>query len=180
MTCLKHSVLWHCWLGNRKGIRPVKTEWWGTGMVVCLERGANDLPMPLPPPSSLAPVKSSMVYLSGASLPRFSWKKGWWTNVVLLQMEWQLKDYRFKGQWPEINFTRRTDTVQHMSLFVTAKPLVWYCLKHSLDCKTKSTEQLMAISCSNCHEHLTTSQPYGCTLSLNTDFLNLYEWPHSV
>jgi len=27
-------------------------------------------------PSSLAPVKSRMVYLSGASLPRLSWKKG--------------------------------------------------------------------------------------------------------
>jgi len=24
------SVLWRCWLGGRKGIRPVKTEWWGT------------------------------------------------------------------------------------------------------------------------------------------------------
>ena len=22
------SVLWRCWLGGRKGIRPVKTEWW--------------------------------------------------------------------------------------------------------------------------------------------------------
>ena len=29
------------WLGGRKGIRPVKTEWWGTGMVICLERGAD-------------------------------------------------------------------------------------------------------------------------------------------
>jgi len=47
------SVLWRCWLGDRKGNRPVKTEWWGTGMVICLERGANDLHvvplMPLPP-----------------------------------------------------------------------------------------------------------------------------------
>jgi len=38
-------------LGSRKGIRPVKTEWWGTGVVICLEQGA-DLPlaqlMPLP------------------------------------------------------------------------------------------------------------------------------------
>jgi len=38
-------------LGGRKGIRPVKTEWWGAGVVICLERGA-DLPMaqlmPLP------------------------------------------------------------------------------------------------------------------------------------
>jgi len=42
-----------CWLGGRKGIRPVKTEWWRTGVVICLERGANDLHMvqlmPLPP-----------------------------------------------------------------------------------------------------------------------------------
>jgi len=47
------SVLWRCWLGSRNGIRSVKTEWWGTGMIICLERGANDLRtvqlMPLPP-----------------------------------------------------------------------------------------------------------------------------------
>ena len=37
-----HSVLWHCWLGGRKGIRPVKkTEWWGAGVVICLEQGAR-------------------------------------------------------------------------------------------------------------------------------------------
>ena len=35
------SVLWRCWLGGRKGIRPVKTEWWGAGMVICVERGAD-------------------------------------------------------------------------------------------------------------------------------------------
>ena len=35
------SVLWRCWLDGRKGIRPVKTEWWGTGMDICLERGAD-------------------------------------------------------------------------------------------------------------------------------------------
>jgi len=29
-------------LGGRKGIRPAKkTEWWGTGVVICLERGAD-------------------------------------------------------------------------------------------------------------------------------------------
>ena len=37
------SVLWHCWLGDRKGIRPVKTEWWGVGVVIWLERGADCL-----------------------------------------------------------------------------------------------------------------------------------------
>jgi len=28
-------------LGGRKGIRPVKTEWWGAGMVICLKQGAD-------------------------------------------------------------------------------------------------------------------------------------------
>ena len=57
------SVLWRCWLGGRKGIRPVKTEWWGAGVVICLERGAD-----LHKPSwcychslSLASVKSRLV-----------------------------------------------------------------------------------------------------------------------
>ena len=36
------SVLWRCWLGGRKDIRPVKkTEQWGAGMVICLEWGAG-------------------------------------------------------------------------------------------------------------------------------------------
>jgi len=34
-------VLWHCWLVGRKCIRPVKKEWWGAGMVIALERGAD-------------------------------------------------------------------------------------------------------------------------------------------
>jgi len=57
------SVPWCCWLGDRKGIQPVKTEWWGAGVVICLERGAD-----LHTPSwchchslSLASVKSRLV-----------------------------------------------------------------------------------------------------------------------
>ena len=43
------SVLWHCWLGGRKGIRPVKTECWVAGVVVCLQQGADLVQlMPLP------------------------------------------------------------------------------------------------------------------------------------
>ena len=46
------SVLWRCWLGIRKGIWPVKIEWWGIGVVTCLEWGADCLHMvqliPLP------------------------------------------------------------------------------------------------------------------------------------
>jgi len=37
------SVLWHCWLGGRKGIWPVKNywKWWSACMVICLEWGAD-------------------------------------------------------------------------------------------------------------------------------------------
>jgi len=35
------SVLWRCWLGGRKGIWPVKNEWWGADVVICLEWGAD-------------------------------------------------------------------------------------------------------------------------------------------
>ena len=36
------SVLLRCWLGGRKGIRPVKKlEWLGAGVVTCLDRGAD-------------------------------------------------------------------------------------------------------------------------------------------
>jgi len=51
-------VLWRCWLGSRKGIRPVKTEWWGAGMVICLERGA-DLHM-----AQLMPLPLTVSYFS--------------------------------------------------------------------------------------------------------------------
>ena len=72
---LTPSVLWHCWLGGRKGIRPVTNmKWWGAGMVICLERGANDLHMVqlmlLLPLSSLASAKSGMIYPSATGLPR--------------------------------------------------------------------------------------------------------------
>ena len=40
----RQGMLWHCWLGGRKGIRPIKKlECWGAGVVICLERGAYDL-----------------------------------------------------------------------------------------------------------------------------------------
>ena len=39
--CQITSVLWCCWLGGRKGIRPVETEWWGASVVICLEGGAD-------------------------------------------------------------------------------------------------------------------------------------------
>jgi len=62
------SVLWQCWLGVRKSIRPVKIEWWGVDVVICLVWGADCLHMvqlmPLLPktPSYLASFKSRLVF----------------------------------------------------------------------------------------------------------------------
>ena len=71
------SVLWRCWLGSRKGIRPVKTEWWGAGVVICLGQDAylhmaHLMPLPL---TSSCSSKSRLVlpswfYLSGADSPK--------------------------------------------------------------------------------------------------------------
>jgi len=60
-------------------------------MVICLERGASDLHMvqlmSLPPHHLLLQenpkwftVKSRMVHLSGAGLPRLSWRKCRWNG----------------------------------------------------------------------------------------------------
>ena len=38
---LAYFYIRHCWLGGRKAIRPVKTEGWGAGVVVCLKQGAD-------------------------------------------------------------------------------------------------------------------------------------------
>jgi len=50
LDCFLPSVLLHL-LG--KSILPVKNDWCGAGVVICLEQGANDLRMfhlmPLPP-----------------------------------------------------------------------------------------------------------------------------------
>ena len=41
LLLLLPSVLWRCWLGGRKGIRPVKNWVVGCCLVICLERGAD-------------------------------------------------------------------------------------------------------------------------------------------
>ena len=70
------SVLWHCWLGTRKSIQPVKIEWWGGGVVICLERDGYCLQL-MPKPHRLLPsLNPDWFYLSGTSIPRLSWKRG--------------------------------------------------------------------------------------------------------
>ena len=68
------SVLWRCWLGGRKGIRPVKTEWWATGVVICLEQG-TDLHM-----AQLMPLPHTVSCYSKIQIGLTFWY--WLTRVV--------------------------------------------------------------------------------------------------
>ena len=71
------SLLWCCWLGGRKGIRPVKNWVVGCWHGYLLERGA-DLHMAqlMPLPLSLASVKSGLVLPFWYRLTRVVPKKG--------------------------------------------------------------------------------------------------------
>ena len=42
------SLLWHCYLGARKSVWPVKIEWCDVGVVICLEQGVDCLHMVQP------------------------------------------------------------------------------------------------------------------------------------
>jgi len=60
-------------LGGKKGIRPVKNEWWGAGVVVCLEHGADLhmaqlMPLPLTH-RLLLQLNTDWFYLSGTGPP---------------------------------------------------------------------------------------------------------------
>ena len=76
------TVLWHCWLGARKSIWPVKIKWWGVGVVICLERdtdclhnGPADATASQNPHHLLPRLNPDWFYLSHTGLPRLSWKR---------------------------------------------------------------------------------------------------------
>ena len=82
------SVLRHCWLGVWKSIRPLKIEWWGVGVVVCLEcrlfaYGPADATA-IPKRYHLLPhLNQDWFYLSDIGFPRLFWKRGHWMGVVV-------------------------------------------------------------------------------------------------
>jgi len=58
------SVFWRCWLAVTNSIRPVKVDWWGIGVVVCLEKGADCLHMvQLMRLSAQNPIVSSVIWI---------------------------------------------------------------------------------------------------------------------
>ena len=80
------SVLWRCWLGGRKGIRPVKTEWWVADVVICLERGVSHKP------GSRLPLLSAMPEVTLETLNRAAtsfaarWTEAWQVWPVCLRL----------------------------------------------------------------------------------------------
>jgi len=69
-------MFWRCWLASRKGIWRVKYFYWSGYLPGARSSWSAYGPADATATSSsLAPVKSRMVFLSGASLPRLSWKK---------------------------------------------------------------------------------------------------------
>jgi len=63
-------------LDGRKGIQPVKNEWWGAGVVICLEQGADlhmaqlmPLPLTVSCSSKIQIGFTDWFYLSGYGLP---------------------------------------------------------------------------------------------------------------
>ena len=75
------SMLWHCWLGDRKGIRPVKKQGVGLSVMIWLELSTSYI-------SPLAPIKSRMetFWYRLTQVHNKTWNK-----KKLLDNYWQLK-----------------------------------------------------------------------------------------
>ena len=73
-------------LGQQEGIRPVKTEWWGTGMVISLNLGADLhmaqlMPLPLTV-SCFSKIQIGFTFLVPAHVGSL-WTKGRYTDVCV-------------------------------------------------------------------------------------------------
>ena len=82
ITFLLPSVLWHCWLGVKKSIRPVKMSdevlvWLSVWSNVQIVSTWSSWYHCIPKPHHLLPhLNPDWFYLSGAGLPRLVWKWG--------------------------------------------------------------------------------------------------------
>ena len=83
------SVLWHCWLGGRKGIWPVKNmgQWWRLALVVRMEwrpvGGSVSLPLLISP--CIIKSRSSLLapaHLGGPGKRAVKWL--WWCGIIQL------------------------------------------------------------------------------------------------
>ena len=93
------SLLWHCWLDVGRSMRPVKKlsdevlvrlSVWSEVQIACIWSSWCHC---IPKAHNLLPhLSPDWFYLCGTGLPRLSWKRGRWTDVVvavlMLFTEW--------------------------------------------------------------------------------------------
>jgi len=116
------SVLWHCWLNDRKGIQPVQSCL--LVVTIWLELVTSKFQLSLSPPSPLL-TQNPEQWHSGTSLPGFSWKMAVKRVLLLYQPtqvvleDWPLnKGMRFLMtlsndiQWTENNEIYKIKTIQ--------------------------------------------------------------------
>ena len=112
-------MLWHCWLGVRKSIRPVKKlsdevlVWFSVWIEVQIVCTWSSWCHCIHKPHHLLPhLNSDWFYLSGigTGLPRLSWKRGRWTGIVVVVVI------------SLINFVIASDAVQSKSKSTHFKP----------------------------------------------------------
>ena len=126
------------YLGVRKSIRPVKIEWWGAGVVICLERGVDCFHMvqlmPLPSQKCIIFHLNPDILLSGTGLPRWSWKGHhtdvWLSYRQLSELLARLDDWRYG------------DVELRLSLACVSCALAGCCRLYCTACR-----RLFAISC---------------------------------
>jgi len=92
VVCCLMTVLWRCWLGGRKGIQPVKTEWWGAGVVICPERGVDLhmtqlMPLPLTV-SCFSKIQIGFTFLVSAHPGSPGKRAVKWVCMCLMAGEW--------------------------------------------------------------------------------------------
>jgi len=127
------SVLWCCRLGGRKGIWLVKTEWWGAGVVVCLEQGA-DLHMakltPLPLiVSCFRKIQIGFTFLVPAHLGSPGKRAVKWVCVCCLGLPGWASTRRVKPIWIFTYFTEARDSEWQ-----------WHPLGHMQVCTSLQTD----------------------------------------
>ena len=111
-------------------------------------------------PSSLAPVKSRMVYLSGAGLPRLSWKKCCQTDVVLLVVVILVLMYTMcQYNWPNFQSSLSSVVVCVCTvqwnltcgiLYPYNFPLHLVMCRHNITWKYINTAEIMLFSSHKC------------------------------
>ena len=164
------SVLWHCWFGDRKGIRPVKS-WLGLLMVMiwlelCMSYSSSCHYSP--PPLSLAPIKFRMETF-WYRLTQFHLENGRWneeketvlssisTNAVITSLPRTLKAVSYRGRICAIKLVENaacfgTDWLQMISrvfecrfVFCTPNHSVQPCVKNVRKYLTKVRARLLTV-----------------------------------